>query len=204
MARPNTMPTMPPVTEMTMASARNWRRISRLVAPTALRMPISRMREVTVASMMFMMPMPLLQHAFDRGSCGKNVLRGGHRNIDFIHRGSRPEETADCVWNQHGVFLNFRLAERVHTFFEDADNRERKAAAQLDDLADGGGGRAVDSLRQFLGDDTNFIAAQRIFGVEEASGENLEIAHLLILRIDAEDENVALLARTHVDAISEG
>ena len=30
-----------------------------LVAPIALRMPISRMRDVTVASMMFMMPMPL-------------------------------------------------------------------------------------------------------------------------------------------------
>ena len=33
--------------------------MSRLVAPMALRIPISRMREVTVASMMFMMPMPL-------------------------------------------------------------------------------------------------------------------------------------------------
>ena len=29
-----------------MASARNWKRISRLVAPIALRTPISRMREV--------------------------------------------------------------------------------------------------------------------------------------------------------------
>ena len=47
------------MSEMRMASARNWKRISRLVAPTALRMPISRMREFTVANMMFMMPIPL-------------------------------------------------------------------------------------------------------------------------------------------------
>ena len=59
MARPITMPATPPMSEIRMASARNWKRISRLVAPMALRTPISRMREVTVASMMFMMPMPL-------------------------------------------------------------------------------------------------------------------------------------------------
>ncbi len=53
------MPAMPPLNEIRIASARNWKRMARLVAPMALRIPISRMRDVTVASMMFMIPMPL-------------------------------------------------------------------------------------------------------------------------------------------------
>ena len=40
------------------ASTRNWRRITRGVAPSALRRPISRMRSVTETNMMFMTPMP--------------------------------------------------------------------------------------------------------------------------------------------------
>ena len=40
------------------ASTRNWRRITRGVAPSALRSPISRMRSVTETNMMFMTPMP--------------------------------------------------------------------------------------------------------------------------------------------------
>ena len=37
---------------------RNWKRMSRLLAPIALRMPISRVRSRTETSMMFMIPMP--------------------------------------------------------------------------------------------------------------------------------------------------
>ena len=40
------------------ASTRNCRRMSLGRAPTAMRMPISRVRSVTETSMMFMMPMP--------------------------------------------------------------------------------------------------------------------------------------------------
>src|SRR5215469_859969 len=58
-ASPITMPMIPNINEIETASAKNWKRISRLVAPIAFRMPISRMRELTVASMMFMMPIPL-------------------------------------------------------------------------------------------------------------------------------------------------
>ena len=41
-----------------MASATNWITMSDRPAPIALRMPISRVRSVTVTSMMFMTPMP--------------------------------------------------------------------------------------------------------------------------------------------------
>jgi len=41
-----------------LASTRNWRRMTRGVAPSALRRPISRIRSVTETSMMFMTPMP--------------------------------------------------------------------------------------------------------------------------------------------------
>ena len=45
------------------ASARNCCRTSRRAAPTAIRTPISRVRSVTVTSMIFMMPMPEMSSA---------------------------------------------------------------------------------------------------------------------------------------------
>ena len=43
---------------METVSAMNWLRMSICLAPTARRSPISRVRSSTVASMMFMMPIP--------------------------------------------------------------------------------------------------------------------------------------------------
>ena len=57
-AAPNTMPITPPSAEVVPASITNWRMMSRRLAPSDLRMPISRVRSVTDTSMMFMMPMP--------------------------------------------------------------------------------------------------------------------------------------------------
>ena len=44
--------------QSTTASTRNWRKMSRARAPTAMRNPISRVRSVTETNMMFMMPTP--------------------------------------------------------------------------------------------------------------------------------------------------
>ena len=52
------MPIRPPSPDSVRASIRNWARMSRRRAPTALRMPISRVRSRTETSMMFMIPMP--------------------------------------------------------------------------------------------------------------------------------------------------
>ena len=51
-------PIVPPSTERMQDSQRNYSRICFRLAPTALRMPISRVRSVTETSMMFIMPMP--------------------------------------------------------------------------------------------------------------------------------------------------
>ena len=48
----------PPITERQIASTKNWARIWYGLAPTAIRRPISRVRSVTLTSMMFMMPIP--------------------------------------------------------------------------------------------------------------------------------------------------
>src|SRR5439155_16116124 len=55
---PRATPTMPPRPDSSTASTRNCRKMSRDRAPTAMRMPISRVRSVTETSMMFMMPTP--------------------------------------------------------------------------------------------------------------------------------------------------
>ena len=49
---------IPPTSESVIASIRNCPSTSRRVAPSALRMPISRVRSVTDTSMMFMITMP--------------------------------------------------------------------------------------------------------------------------------------------------
>jgi hypothetical protein len=55
---PMMIPAMPPIREMANDSITNWARMSLRVAPMARRTPISRVRSSTLASMMFMMPMP--------------------------------------------------------------------------------------------------------------------------------------------------
>ena len=57
-AIPARMPMIPPTTLSKIASIRNCVRISRPCAPTAMRVPISRVLSVTLTSMMFMIPMP--------------------------------------------------------------------------------------------------------------------------------------------------
>src|SRR5690348_8497348 len=58
MMPPMMIPTMPPIAHKVIASRVNWNRMLRLVAPIALRTPISRVRSVTETSMMFMTPTP--------------------------------------------------------------------------------------------------------------------------------------------------
>ncbi len=55
---PVMIPMMPPTALSEIASIKNCVRISRPCAPTAMRVPISRVRSVTLTSMMFMIPIP--------------------------------------------------------------------------------------------------------------------------------------------------
>ena len=64
-ALPSTTPRMPPIDVSTTASMRNWTRISRRRAPSALRTPISRVRSVTEMVMMAITPMPPTISAID-------------------------------------------------------------------------------------------------------------------------------------------
>ena len=52
------IPASPPNIDSMTASSRNWPTMSPRPAPMALRMPISRVRSVTVTSMMFITPIP--------------------------------------------------------------------------------------------------------------------------------------------------
>ena len=63
---PKAAPKRPPPMLRTVASATNWKRMSRRFAPIALRMPISRVRSVTDTSMMFMIPMPPTKQRYAR------------------------------------------------------------------------------------------------------------------------------------------
>ncbi len=55
---PKIMPTMPPMPQSIPDSMRNWATMLLRCAPRLRRIPISRVRSVTVTSMMFMIPMP--------------------------------------------------------------------------------------------------------------------------------------------------
>ena len=52
------MPATPPSTDRITASSMNWKVMSARLAPMALRIPISRVRSVTVTNMMFITPIP--------------------------------------------------------------------------------------------------------------------------------------------------
>src|ERR1041384_3183432 len=62
---PQTTPMAPPTSHSTTASMMNCVMMLRFFAPTARRMPISRVRSVTLTSMMFMMPMPAAINAIE-------------------------------------------------------------------------------------------------------------------------------------------
>ena len=55
---PSRTPLIPPRKDINTDSIRNWTMMSLLVAPMALRRPISRVRSVTETSMIFIIPMP--------------------------------------------------------------------------------------------------------------------------------------------------
>ena len=55
---PSRTPMNPPMRDSRTASTMNWVMISLFLAPSALRSPISLVLSVTVASMIFMMPIP--------------------------------------------------------------------------------------------------------------------------------------------------
>ena len=56
--KPRPVPQMPPKVESVIDSVRICQRMSRRLAPSDLRRPISRVRSLTTISMMFMMTMP--------------------------------------------------------------------------------------------------------------------------------------------------
>ena len=58
MLTPKTIPRAPPSKDKTIDSTRNCARMSRPRAPTAIRIPISRILSVTETSIMFMIPIP--------------------------------------------------------------------------------------------------------------------------------------------------
>ncbi len=64
-AIPMITPTSAPISVRITASTRNWPRIERRRAPSALRTPISRVRSVTETSMMFMIPTPATSRAIE-------------------------------------------------------------------------------------------------------------------------------------------
>ncbi|EKD22910.1 MAG: hypothetical protein ACD_83C00197G0001 [uncultured bacterium] len=49
---------IPPISDKTIASIKNWLKMWRGLAPTALRKPISRVRSATETNIIFIIPMP--------------------------------------------------------------------------------------------------------------------------------------------------
>src|ERR1019366_7178869 len=95
--KPKPMPKSPPPTDIRTLSVRNWRTISKRRAPMERRMPISRVRSMTVASTMFMMPMPPTSRemaamaTMTLGEDGLGALLlgeegGGDGDVEILHR----------------------------------------------------------------------------------------------------------------------
>src|SRR3990167_6654466 len=72
-APPAAIPIRPPMSVRMTDSMRNCCRMSPLVAPTALRSPISLVRSVTATSMIFIMPIPPTMSEMDAMAAKKSV-----------------------------------------------------------------------------------------------------------------------------------
>ena len=71
---PSSTPMAPPIRLSVTASIRNCISMSRPRAPTAMRNPISRVRSVTLTSMMFMMPMPPMIRLIPATAASSSVM----------------------------------------------------------------------------------------------------------------------------------
>ena len=74
---PSVTPIAPPAIESVSASIRNCVRMSRPLAPIAMRIPISRVRSVTDTSMMFMIPIPPTRSEIDAAEASSERERLG-------------------------------------------------------------------------------------------------------------------------------
>ena len=68
------IPRLPPIALKATASSKNWRRMSLPFAPTAMRIPISRVRSVTLTSMIFMIPIPPTRRETPATAARKNLI----------------------------------------------------------------------------------------------------------------------------------
>ena len=73
-ATPKIIPAIPPNSLKNTASVKNWVRISRRVAPMALRMPISLIRSETETNIIFMIPMPATISAITLTEKANNLM----------------------------------------------------------------------------------------------------------------------------------
>ena len=79
----------PPIPASVDDSTRNWLRMSPRRAPTALRMPISWVRSVTTASMMFMITTPPTTRNTETTADGGRGDRSGHPLPGLLQRFGR-------------------------------------------------------------------------------------------------------------------
>ena len=102
---PRMMPATPPMRESVSASMMNCSRMSQVLAPTDMRIPISRVRSVTETSMMFMMPTSETQRPVT--DVGSKVEGSGQRS-QHHHRGGlkcrftpiqKPDRSLPESWN---------------------------------------------------------------------------------------------------------
>ena len=77
--KPNSVPSSPPTIDSVVDSVRTCQTMSRRLAPSALRRPISRVRSDTTISMMFMMTMP--PTTSDRETTPIRMLKAPWENV---------------------------------------------------------------------------------------------------------------------------
>ena len=115
--------------------------------------------------------MPGLKNLVDLLGCLRHFGSISHREEYLLHRSSPSEVLGHCVGNQNGIFRDFRLAKRLHPFFESANDREWKIA-DLNHLSDGGIFTAVKTARELLRRERNLGARHRFLVIEEAAGQD--------------------------------
>src|ERR1051325_1788005 len=217
-ANPAMSPATPPDSDNVTASAKNCRRMSRRDAPSAFRIPISRVRSVTLMSMMFMITMPptITPIPATIGTTSKMTLVSFAQNamrpspVSIVKSLSAPRRS-HALGGRHLDRDHHRLpppihrlerAERQHdeavprlpqhgAFARDHALHQQLDAADTDRPADGGLGVAEELLGDVVAEHRDVAALLDVHVGQRLAGRELVVLHHDVRRRDAENEDVA-------------
>src|ERR1700722_18075531 len=129
-----------------------------------------------------------------------HLFHGAHGEINLLDIFRSAEVAGDGVGNEDGLILDLRIPQIRNGLFENADDGERNAG-DFEGLSDGGVVAAEAALSKKFTHHGALGVGGLVFFVEEAAVRYEEVADVLVLWADAEDQRIFGDAAAEADAV---